>query len=244
MIIRKSLPSFLILSAYILIIFILCGFAIATDYKMKDLMLIEPPEKLIYVAAQDTELNLSGGKVRKFQDFGDGFYIEAALDAFDNDDYNGKYYHPDVNFTQEGTYLVNIAKSQWFSRKMYFQFTVQVVSPGEYKIETPATNELLFGKEVEPAYCENVTAYMTSPPDNIIYPVGYEGEIDLAGIVVRPIGRLFAGKHDIADLDYTLETDADFNTPGSYVVRVNFTDNRGRDLWFCFTVAVAERAEK
>ncbi|HWQ58322.1 MAG TPA: hypothetical protein VN540_04810, partial [Clostridia bacterium] len=51
----------------------------------------------------------------------------------------------------------------------------------------------------------------------------------------------FAKKYDINGLDYTLESDVDFNTPGSYIVRVDYTGKMGRKYWFCFTVAVAEK---
>ncbi len=85
---------------------------------------------------------------------------------------------------------------------------------------------------------------MLVPPLNIIYPVGYTGEIDLSGIVVKPAKGLFPKEYNITDLDYTLESDVDFNTPGNYIVKVFFTDDRGRDLWFCFTVAVAEPVER
>lgn len=165
------------------------------------------------------------------------------LSLFHYDSNNAKYFHTDINFAEKGTYLINIAKKNWFSWKYYFQYTVQVVSPDEYKTTSIPEDDFFFEK-IEPTYCENVTAVMTSPPSNIIYPVGYTGEIDLSGIVVKAAKGWFPKKYDITDLDYTLESDVDFNTPGSYIVKVYFTDDRGMERWFCFTVAVAEKAEK
>ena len=219
------------------LLLLLSGCVLPNDYRMKKAMLIEPPDKLVYIAGQDKELDLSGGRVIKFADFDHGVYTLVRLNQF-----RLKYTQTDADFNREGVYLVNITKRRWwFFEVKYFQFTVQAINPGEYEMDTSGPGDDFTFTELDPTYCENATAYMISPPDNIIYPVGYEGEIGLEGVMLKPVGPLFAKTYDIAELDYTLETDADFNTPGSYIVRVNFTDNRGRDLWFCFTVAVAER---
>jgi hypothetical protein len=170
-------------------------------------------------------------------------YSIIRLDVYDYNFYNGKYFQENVDFIKEGVYLINIAKKNWFAWKYYFQYTVQVVSPGEYNVSAAIPEDNFTFENLEPTYCENVTAVMTSPPNNIIYSAGYTGEIDLSGIVVKAAKGWFPKEYDIAGLDYTLESDVDFNTPGSYIVKVYFTDDKGTERWFCFTVAVAEKAK-
>ncbi|OQA72516.1 MAG: hypothetical protein BWY35_01364 [Firmicutes bacterium ADurb.Bin248] len=219
---------------------------VGPDDNLETLMLIKPPDQLIYVTGYDGELNLSGGELRRFQHFHDGDnFLESPLDAFGPRyiSFNGCYFHPKVNFKKEGVYLIRLARKRLFSQTVYFQYTVQVVPPGMYKIIVPTeTAQKDVWSDAAEAYCENVTAIMISPPANIIYPVGYTGAIDLSGIVVKPAKGWFPKKYDIADLDYTLESDVDFNTPGSYIVKVTYMDEKGKEYWFCFTVAVAERA--
>jgi hypothetical protein len=227
--------------------FIISSTIIVQDDNMESLMLIEPPDQLIYAVGYDQELNLIGGKLRRIQDLGGNQYLESPLEAFGPDfiSFSGCYFHEKVDFAREGVYLITLAKKRWFSQIVYSQYTVQVVPYGEYAPYLPGKEEEGdYWADAASTYCENVTAVMISPPSNIIYPVGYTGEIDLSGIVVKVVQGWFPKKYDIADLDYTLKSDVDFSTPGSYIVKVYFTDNKGTERWFCFTVAVAEKEEK
>jgi len=230
------------LLACIIIALLLSACAVASDYGLRALMLIEPPDRLIYLLGQDQKLDSSGSRIIRYSTFNGGCYYKLSLFHFDSDVYDGKYFHTNTDFTQKGVYLVSIAKKTWFAWKYYFQYTVQVISPDECNVSTIVPIDDFFFEVLDPTYCENVTAIMISPPTNIIYPVGYTGEIDPSGIVVKPAKGWFPKKYDIADLDYTLESDVDFNTPGSYIVKVTYTDEKGKDYWFIFTVAVAERA--
>lgn len=233
--------AFIAISWFALIIsMIIYGDVQPVDRGLKKMMLIDAPDTLIYVAGEDTALDTSDALVRTYQTRFYADNCETRLTEFEE-----KYVHGDIDFSKADVYLVTVSnKSRSAVKGFFFQYTVQIVNPGEYVPFPPREEESHYWEEAATTFCENATAYMISPPDNIIYPVGYEGEIGLEGVMLKPVGPLFAKTYDIADLDYTLETDADFNTPGSYIVRVNFTDNRGRDLWFCFTVAVAEKVEQ
>ena len=219
---------------------------VAPDDNMEALMLIEPPGQLIYETGYEGELNLAGGKLRRSQHFYNGcFFYESPLALFGRGvlTHRGHHFHSNVNFKKEGVYLIRLARRRLFSQMVYFQYTVQVVSPDIYEFDVPVEiGERHDWADAAEEYCENVTAVMLSPPSNIIYPVGYTGEIDPSGIVVKPTKGWFPKKYDINDLDYTLESDVDFNTPGSYIVKVTYMDEKGKEYWFCFTVAVAERA--
>lgn len=207
------------------------------------LMLIEPPGQLIYEVDHTGGLNQAGGELRRLQDFRQNEFYESSLALFGPDylTFHGRYFHPKVNFKKKGVYLILFARKGLFTRTVYFQYTVQVVPSGLYEFDVPeGAEEIDVWTEAAEDYCENVTAIMTSPPDNIVYPVGYEGEIDPAGIVVRAASGWFPRRYAIEKLDYTLESDVDFNTPGSYIVRVDYTDPKGGEHWFIFTVAVAK----
>ncbi len=228
-----------ILVSSILFLLLLSGCAVPYDYGLKTIMLMEAPFKLIYAIERDHDLNLSGGKVKTFREQNDGRYlIESLLIC------SLEYAHTNADFSREGVYLVNIAKRRWFFFwERYFQFTIQIASPDKYNISAVVPEDKFTFEELAPTYCENATAIMTSPPNNIIYPMGYTGEVDPSGIVVKPAKGWFLERYDISDLDYTLESDVDFNTPGNYIVKVAFTDEKGKEYWFCFTVAVAESAK-
>jgi len=197
---------------------------------MQTLMLVKPPDKLIYVAGKEQKLILNGGRMIQRNYTSSNSHYLTRLDEFGYDIYGEKYFHENVDFSKEGTYVIAVAKKRWFTWKYYFQYTVQVASPEEYNISATVPEDSFTYEVLEPAYCENVTAIMTSPPANIIYPVGYTGEIDPSGIVVKPAKGWFPKKYDINDLDYTLESDVDFNTPGSYIVKVTFEDEKRQGI--------------
>ncbi len=242
---NKPIVRFLVVLISVLLALLLTSCSVLPDYRMQALMLVKPPDKLIYVIRQDQKLNASGGRIIEYADFNGGRHVKISLESYDYDAYDGKYFHTNANLIREGTYIVSIAKRHlFFFWKRYFQFTIQVVSPGKYNVDSCVPEDDFTYEELEPTYCENATAYMLTPPSNIIYPVGHEGAIDLSGLVVKPVEGMFVEPYNITDLDYTLEGDVDFNTPGNYIVKVFFTDDRGRDLWFCFTVAVAEPVEE
>ncbi|HWQ58321.1 MAG TPA: hypothetical protein VN540_04805 [Clostridia bacterium] len=211
------------------------------DKDLHNMMLAAPPDRLIYVIGQDEKLDASGGRLIQYSTAYGDTYMKLSLPHYTGDNFDGEYCHAYVDFAKEGTYLVSFAKKQWFIWTRYFQYTVQVVSPGEYEIRLPESEDTFYYEDLEPVFCDNATTYMLSPPSNIIYPVGYTGEIDLSGIVIKAAKGWFAKKYDIINLDYTLTTDVDFNTPGSYIVRVDYTDEKGNPYWFSFTVAVAEK---
>lgn len=231
------------LLAWLLSALLLSGCAVPSDYGLLALMLVEAPDRLIYISGEDQALVSDGSRIIEYDYYDGGSYYKISLREYDSNVFDSKYFHTDI-VMKEGVYLISIAKKQWFSWKYYFQYTVQVVSPGEYNVSAAIPEDNFTFEKLEPTYCENVTAVMISPPSNIIYPVGYTGEVDLSGIVVKVAQGWFPKEYDIADLDYTLESDVDFSMPGSYIVKVYFTDDKGAERWFCFTVAVAEKAEK
>ncbi len=235
---NKTSRFFMAVPACIMIALLLSGCAVASDYLMQALMLVKSPDKLVYVAGKEEEIILSGGRMIERNYTSNNSHLLIRLEVYAD----AKYLHENVDFSKEGTYLIAIAKKRWFSWKYYFQYIVQVVPQGEYNVSETVPEDDFFFEKLSPTYCENVTAIMTAPPANIIYPVGYTGEIDPSGIVVKPTKGWFPKKYDINDLDYTLESDVDFNTPGSYIVKVTYMDEKGKEYWFCFTVAVAERA--
>ncbi len=243
MICSKRNHTKIALLVWLLCALLLPGCAVPSDYGLLALMLVEAPDRLIYISVEDQALVSDGGRIIEYDFYDGGSYYKISLREYDSNVFDSKYFHTNIDFMKEGVYLISIAKKRWFSWKYYFQYTVQVVSPGEYDVSAAVPEDNFTFERPEPTYCENVTAIMLSPPGNIIYPVGYTGEIDLSGIVVKPTKGLFPKEYDIKDLDYTLESGVDFNTPGNYIVKVFFTDDRGRDLWFCFTVAVAEPVE-
>ena len=203
----------------------------------QELMLIQSPARLVYAVGQDKQLDIDGGRVRYCDE--DNEYYEENLAASDVD-----LSQTDVDFTREGVYLVSVSARKWlFFTKRSFQYTVQVVSPGTEQAVAADASFDADRRQIDPARCANATAYMVSPPVNIIYPVGYTGEINLAGIAVKPVGSLFADTVLLRDTTCTCESDVDFSKPGSYIATVTFTDDKGEERWFCFTVAVLERTD-
>ena len=83
--------------------------------------------------------------------------------------------------------------------------------------------------------------WLATPPRRIRYPMGYSGEIDLAGISVEVNKtKLDSFTFTEEDVDFHSFTDADFTAPGSYIVEVRFSDKQGVNHKFWFTIAVEE----
>lgn len=213
-------------------------------YDLQSMMLTAPPAKLIYVAGKDRYLQFDGGILSfTHQSVNPGYVYYQGFDA----DIERNCIRSDIDFDREGVYTVSVARRRWlFFETAYFQFTVQVVAPGKYLSAPQASGDEAVAAIAKPgaAECENAGAIMLSPPTYIVYPVGYTGKINPAGIVIRTGSGIFSRKYKIEQLDYTLESDANFDTPGSYTVKIRFTDSSGAERMFYYTVAVAETTQK
>jgi hypothetical protein len=96
---------------------------------VKTLVVSKLPDKLVYIASQDTELDLTGGELTEYSN-AVPFFSSSAKEGIPMDsDWYIRYISHEVDFTTPGVYVIAIDLSR---DNVEDTFTIQVVTQEEY----------------------------------------------------------------------------------------------------------------
>jgi hypothetical protein len=97
---------------------------------VNSIVMTKPPDRLIYIAGQDTELDLTGGELTVYCN---GTLLYSAYTLEEEPMKN--YYHDirhDINFSVPGIYVVTVGGGTKQNEDQYGTFEIQVVTQEEY----------------------------------------------------------------------------------------------------------------